>query len=267
MNSALVEEVKAIIDEAAATVILPRFQKLRAGDIEEKTPGELVTVADKEAEAFISRQLASLIPQSKVVGEEAASNDPTALHVLSSGDVWLVDPLDGTANFVDGSPDFAVMVALLRDGCTIASWMYQPATDTWAIAVRGAGAHLNGIAARFTGTPISTANCRGSVLTRFLPEERKAAIRLKSGQFGKILPGRRCSGVDYPSLVLMEQHFLVFWRALPWDHAPGALFVEEAGGMVARLDGSMYMPADQTPGLIVARDRDVWDRAHFLVTP
>ena len=74
--------------------------------INEKTPGDLVTIADHEAEARLTEALAGLIPGSRVVGEEAVSVDPGLLDGLDQGCVWLVDPLDGTGNFVAGSPHF-----------------------------------------------------------------------------------------------------------------------------------------------------------------
>jgi fructose-1,6-bisphosphatase/inositol monophosphatase family enzyme len=263
----MIDLVKAVIAEAAAEAIMPRFKALGAGDVVEKSPGEQVTLADQEAERLIARRLIDLLPGSRVVGEEASSEDASLLDRLDEGDIWLVDPLDGTANFVVGSPDFAVMVALLRQGVTIASWIFQPATGLWALAERGGGAVLASKAVTLDAQPLHISDCRGSVLTRFLPGDRKVALDLHRHRFAEILPGRRCSGVDYPSLAVAEQHFLSFWRVLPWDHAPGVLFIEEAGGFVANVDGSTYSPVVQTPGLIVARDKQTWRHAEYLIRP
>src|SRR5687768_3745093 len=105
-----------ILQSAADTAILPRFRKLAAGEVVEKAKDEVVTIADREAELLIEPQLSKLLPGSRVVGEEACAAEPHLLERLDDGDVWLVDPLDGTANFVAGRPVFASMVALLRDG-------------------------------------------------------------------------------------------------------------------------------------------------------
>ena len=80
----------------------------------------------------------------------------------------------------------------------------------------------------------------------------------EDSRFGEILPGWRCSGRDYPAILTGGQDFALFWRALPWDHAPGALILEEAGGRVARLDGTPYRPRDDRPGLLAARSPAVW---------
>jgi fructose-1,6-bisphosphatase/inositol monophosphatase family enzyme len=259
MRSDLMDEVATIMRQAAAEAILPRYQKLLADDVEEKTPGEVVTVADREAEQIISSRLETLLPGSRVVGEEAVATCPALMDGLDEGNVWLVDPLDGTANFVAGSSTFSVMVALLRDGQTIASWLLDPVSGQLSVASHGDGAFINGVRVRTPMKPLPAQDCRGSVLTRFLPEGIKEQVRVGSGNLAAVLPGAKCAGVDYPSIIQGTQNFLLFWRLLPWDHAPGALLVAEAGGHVARLDGSEYRPSDQRPGLLIAQNSGVWD--------
>ena len=259
MHSANMDEVAAIMQFAAAEAIVPRFQKLRDGQVEETTPGEVVTVADREAERIISPRLTALLPGSRVVGEEATAETPSLMDGLDDGGVWLVDPLDGTANFVAGSSEFSMMIALLRRGQVVASWHLNPLSGQLAVAARGEGAFIDGARVQTGPTSLPPGAWRGSVLTRFLPEALKNQVEVHSSQFGAILPGAKCAGVDYPAVATGSQHFLMFWRLLPWDHAPGALLVEEAGGHVARLDGSEYRPSDQQPGLLIAQNRDVWE--------
>ncbi|MBB4039823.1 fructose-1,6-bisphosphatase/inositol monophosphatase family enzyme [Microvirga flocculans] len=261
MHSDMMDEVATILRQAAAEAILPRYQKLLAGDVEEKTPGEVVTVADREAEQIISPRLAALLPGSRVVGEEAVATNPSLMKGLDEGQVWLVDPLDGTANFVAGSSTFSVMVALLQDGQTVASWLLDPVSSQLSVASRGGGAFIDGVQVRTSTASKLAQECRGSVLTRFLPEELKEQVRVGSAGLAAVLPGAKCAGVDYPAVIKGTQDFLMFWRLLPWDHAPGALLVAEAGGHVARFDGSEYRPSDQRPGLLIGQNRDVWDVA------
>src|ERR1700730_15726265 len=121
------EKVGRLIAEIAAAEVMPYFQKLGHGDITEKGPGDLVTVADVAAERRLSAVLTDLLPGSLVVGEEAAAADPGVLEALA-GDapVWVIDPIDGTANFAEGKPVFAVMVALVRRGETVMAWIHDP---------------------------------------------------------------------------------------------------------------------------------------------
>ena len=255
----MLDEVGALLREAAATAILPRFGRLGGSDVEEKTPGELVTVADREAEQIISAGLRRLLPGSVVVGEEAVAADADVLTRLhGTAPVWLVDPLDGTANFAAGRRPFAVMVALLRDGVTEASWILDPVADRLGVGRAGVGAYVDGVRVRTTDPAPPRANLRGAVLTRFLPTSLQVRVTAGAGGLGELLPGHHCAGQEYPDIVLGVQHFAIFWRTLPWDHAPGALLVREAGGVVRRLDGGEYDPTDEQSGLLAAANEQVW---------
>lgn len=114
------EAVAAAIFEAAQTEILPRFRSLQAHEIKEKSPGDLVTVADLEAEQTLNRALSELLAGSVLVGEEAVAENPKFLQALRTEPVcWLVDPIDGTINFAHGVPLFDTMVALVIAGETV----------------------------------------------------------------------------------------------------------------------------------------------------
>ena len=123
---------------------MPVFGK-REANPKEKSSGEWVTDADRASEEFLEPALRSLIPGSLIVGEEAVSADPSVLDRLSSdGNVWLIDPLDGTSNFAQGRPPFALMVALIRQGSTVASWILDPVANQLAISEKGSGSWING---------------------------------------------------------------------------------------------------------------------------
>lgn len=249
------------IREVSAEHIEPRFRRLAPGEVREKAPGEVVTVADEEAEAVLARRLSALLPGAPVVGEEACARDPRLLRAVTAEWSWVVDPLDGTNNFVAGSPDWAVMVALLEGGTAVASWIWRPADGAFYEAERGNGVRRNGepLAA---GDPPSAGALRGAVLTRFLDDEARFRLEANRDRFARLTPGANCAGVDYPHVAEGIQDFVAFRRTLPWDHAPGALLVEEAGGRVRRLDGRRYEPADLAgAGLLVARSGEAWDEA------
>jgi fructose-1,6-bisphosphatase/inositol monophosphatase family enzyme len=257
----MLDAVEALLREAAEAAILPRFRRLAAGDVDEKAPGEWVTAADREAERLLSAGLTALLPGAVVVGEEAAAAAPGLLARLEdAGPVWLVDPLDGTANFVAGRGSFAVMVALLRGGAPVAAWMLDPLTGICATAEAGGGAFLSGARLRASADCPPPAALRGAVLTRFLPPALRAAVARRAPALGAVLPGSGCAGREYPAVVGGAQHFVLYWRTLPWDHAPGVLFAHEAGAAARRLDGRAYRAADGRPGLLVAQNDAVWRR-------
>lgn len=115
MTSVDVDEVATLIHEVAVSAVLPRWRALADGDVEEKSPGEVVTSVDRAAEALLTERLLAILPDALVIGEEATAADPSLLDAVEEAPLlWLVDPLDGTQNFVNGSADFAVMVALVQ---------------------------------------------------------------------------------------------------------------------------------------------------------
>lgn len=139
-------DVEEAIRKAAAAEIMPRFRQLAAHEIDQKNgPHDLVTDADRKAELYLTEALSALLPGSVVVGEEAVHADPASYEAIQ-GDapVWIVDPVDGTRQFVHGEPGFCTLVALAQGGILRASWTYAPALDRFAVAIRGQGATLDG---------------------------------------------------------------------------------------------------------------------------
>jgi fructose-1,6-bisphosphatase/inositol monophosphatase family enzyme len=256
----VIDKVEALLREVAAAVVLPRFRQLTAEEIHQKAPGDLVTVADREAEAWLSRALTQLLPGSRVVGEEATTVDMSLLSVVGQpGSVWLVDPVDGTSNFAAGREPFALMVALVRDSATVAAWILNPVNGVSAVAERGSGAYVDGVRVTVPMGARPPGELRGAVPAHYLPDGVRRSLDVSRGTVGTMLPGRNCAGYEYPAIVLDEQQFTFFWRTLPWDHAPGVLFVEEAGGVAWRLDGTPYLPADSRSGLLIAQSQAIWD--------
>ncbi|WP_370095403.1 inositol monophosphatase [Streptacidiphilus sp. MAP12-20] len=262
-----IDDVTLILREAAEIAIVPRFRALREGEVSEKAPGEVVTVADREAEALITRRLRELL-DAPVVGEEATDADPTLPDALSEAPaVWVVDPLDGTANFVAGRPEYAVMAALVRDGETVAGWILRPETGEAFVAERGSGAWCDGTRLRRAPAPADPAALHGDALTRFLDEPARERVAATAPRFASLGRGASCAGVDYPRLLRGERDFILYQRTLPWDHAPGVLLLEEAGGHARRPDGDRYGPGDARTGLLAAADADCWARVRGLLLP
>ena len=259
MTHALDRAVTALMREVAGEIMLPRFRDLAAHEIMEKQPGDLVTVVDREAELRLAEGLAAILPEARVVGEEATAAEETLLDGLDRGVAWIVDPLDGTANYATGRAPFAIMIGLVIDGEIEAGWILDPLSDRLCHAARGRGAFIDGtqVLTRGSGATPPIA----AFTSRFLPEDIRGDFEARSaGRFALAeIPG--CAGEQYPRVVLGENDLALFWRALPWDHAPGALFLEEAGGRLARFDGSPYRVASREKGLLAAASPALWEEA------
>ncbi|MCW2793397.1 MAG: suhB 1 [Nocardioides sp.] len=251
------DDVLSMLQQVAEKVINPRFRDLAAGEVMEKNPGDLVTVADHEAEVLITEALQRAYPDAVVLGEEATSADPTSLdRFRAAGHAFTVDPVDGTKNFVAGSPDHAVMVAELNGGEVVRSWIWQPQHEVAYVAERGAGAWRDG--ERLTRPPLGDA-LRGVT-------SRRSWLGRALGTLTALDLTWVCCGVDYPHLVEGAADYALYWHPKPWDHAPGALLLHEAGGFVGTFDGLPYSPqGDPARGLVAAADRASYDLVQGLV--
>ncbi|MCC2976205.1 inositol monophosphatase [Sphingomonas sp. PL-96] len=255
--------VSALLRQVAAEVVLPRFQHLDAAEIEEKAKDDLVTIADREAEVALAKGLAEIDGRARIVGEEACAADPTLLDTVGDGRVWLIDPVDGTNNFAAGRTPFGMMIALVEDGVPQAGWLYDPVADRMCHAVRGGGAFIDGtpVTARATGAAEPVA----ALATYFMSDEDRAALADRVAGKLTLVEIPRCAAEQYPRLVLGENDLALFQRTLPWDHAAGVLFLEEAGGHVARADGSPYRVGDNRRGMLGASSPALWEQAAPLI--
>lgn len=238
MTPALDKPVGDLLAHVARTAILPRYQHLAAGDVIAKAADDMVTVADTEAEAMLSDALGKLLPEAAIVGEEAAHADPAVLERLRSGLCWIIDPLDGTNNFAAGKPPFGILLALAQDGETQAGWIYDVLSGRLCTAHRGLGAWINGerVSARTTAQEPPIA----AISLVFLDPARRAAMQARVAPHYTLVDIPRCAAEQYPRIVNGINDVSIFERTLAWDHAAGVLFVNEAGGMAARVDGRPY---------------------------
>ncbi|MGK5680686.1 inositol monophosphatase family protein [Actinoplanes sp. URMC 104] len=264
----MLDQVAELIREVAATIVLPRWRHLATDEIDQKAPGDLVTIADKESERALTRGLTALLPGSAVVGEESVAADPSVLDRLGNGGaVWIVDPVDGTNNFAAGKKPFAVMVALLRDGEPAASWILDVPGDNLTVAEAGSGAYRDGVRLKTRTDDPGVGTLRGVVASHYLPERLRRVAAGNATAFGQVTKGHHCAGYEYPAVAVDEQQFALFWRILPWDHVPGSLIIREAGGMALHLDGTPYRPTDSERGLLIAANDDIWRTARDTIFP
>lgn len=262
----LIDAVGALIRRTATEVVLPRFRALAEGEVTEKSPGEIATIADVEAEAALAKGLADLLADVPIVGEEAAADDPSLLDVVRDADrCWLVDPLDGTSNFASGDEDFAVMVGLVDHGDVVACWIHQPITGRLFVAERGSGATADGEPLRRTTSPAG--DVRGIAKTKFLESPTADHVRAQVASLPLVTGGRGCAGVEYPLLGGGDVDFLLYGRTLPWDHAPGVLLAKEAGCVARRFDGTDYRAGVDAHGLLVAADDETWRTIRHRLLP
>lgn len=230
--------VAALIRHVAAEAIAPRYRQLSAQDVTAKATDDVVTVADTHAERLLTEGLSALLPEAAVVGEEAAHAEPAIMDRLREGLCWIIDPLDGTNNFAAGKPPFGVLIALAEDGDCVAGWIYDVLSGRLCTAQRGRGAFVDG--ARVTAAATRQQPPVAAISTVFMDAAQREAMRQHILPHYTVVDIPRCAAEQYPRLVLGVNDVSIFERTLPWDHAAGVLFVNEAGGKAARPDGRPY---------------------------
>jgi len=225
----------------------------------EKAANDFVTIADKESEIRLAEGLSVILPEAGIIGEEACATDPAILDRAGEGLNWIIDPIDGTGNFAAGNPPFGIMIALADGGATLAGWILDPLTGRLCHAMLGGGSHIDGeqVQARESGGELPIA----ALAVYFMTPEERADIQRRSQDRFALVDIPRCAAEQYPRLVLGQNDVSVFARTLPWDHAAGTLFLNEAGGCCQRLDGSPYQVGDTRRGLLGASSPRLWDRA------
>ena len=251
--------VSALMREVAREIVMPSFRALAAADMSEKTPGDFVTIADRRAEERLAGGLVTLLPEAAFVGEEGVAAEPALLDLVTSGAVWIVDPLDGTNNYAAGREPFAIMVALARDGEVEAGWILDPVSGRMLHAARGAGAFVDG--ERIVARPSGAEPPIAALALRLLPAERRDDLSARAAGRLAEIPIPFCAGEQYARLVRAENDIALYARANDWDHAAGSLILEEAGGRLARFDGERYQLGQNKPGLLAAATPALWDRA------
>lgn len=266
ISEAGVSIVERIIRRVAAEDIMPRWRNLRPSDVSEKESGDPVTTADHAAEQRLGRELAAFLPGSLIVGEEAVATDPAILGSLKrSRPVWIIDPIDGTHNYIKGSPNFSTLVSLAYNEQIQASWTFAPAIGRIAIARAGFGARI-GAEIASTGTSrsmralpeITVATSRPEWWT---PEQRRHVALLEAS--GVRVDYMGPAGLEYLEVAAGRRTaILLYWEAV-WDHAAGVLLCTEAGGAVTSADGKPFClsGANRLP-LIAAVDRGTADMLH-----
>jgi fructose-1,6-bisphosphatase/inositol monophosphatase family enzyme len=254
------EAIARLMRETARSIILPRFGALKRGEVREKARGDLVTIADLEAERRLAAELSATVPDAMILGEEGVAVDPSRLKLAASCDnLWIIDPVDGTANFARRNKNFAVIVAYVERGQTQAGWILDPIGDRLVWARAGEGAWSDGRRLRLAPAPAAAA---GAAYGRTAAGARSASAVELAGMHAR---NTGSSGIEYINLALGETHFALHSRSLPWDHAAGMLITAEAGGHAAFLDGSPYDPHIYDRALLAAADAACWTHVRDAV--
>ena len=235
----------------AARGLIRDFGEVEQLQVSIKGPGDFVTTADLRAERVLKAELLKARPGYGLLFEESgAAAGSDGRHR------WIVDPLDGTVNFLHGVPHFSISIALERDGEIIAGVVYQPVSDEMFVAEKGAGAFVNDRRLRVSARRQLAEALIGTGLAGRLMAQQPAQI----GALGAVMAA--AGGVRHMGSAALDLAYVAagrfdgFWQSglSPWDIAAGILLVREAGGYVSDLAGGHDM---LTTGDVVAANDHV----------
>lgn len=221
------------ISKEVGKFIKEECAKISVGDIETKSQNSLVTYVDKTAEKKIIDALSVIIPEAGFIAEEGTSD--------KKGDIynWVIDPLDGTTNFIHGIPTYCVSIGLLKDNQLISGVIYEPNRDEMFYAWKDGGAYLN-------GKPISVSKTKklaNSLLATGFPyydyRRLEAYMDILKWLMHNSRGVRRIGSAAIDLAYVACGRFEAFYEYSlnPWDVAAGALIVKEAGGSVTDFQG------------------------------
>ncbi|MEX3009421.1 inositol monophosphatase [Hoeflea sp. TYP-13] len=253
-----------ILVQAGDREIVPRFCRINDADIKEKEASwDVVTEADTAAEKYISAALLQHYPNARIVGEEAAAEDPSVIEGLGDTDLaFVIDPVDGTYNFASGMPTFGTILAVVVGGECVAGIIHYPIGGESLVGVAGGGSRLideQGNAEPVkVAAPVTLDQMVGTVSWGFMSEPQRSRVAGNLSKIGMSF-GFRCSAWEYRLAATGRAHFVSAQNLMPWDHLAGVLIHEEAGGYSACVDGERYRPGIVEGGLITASDRDCWE--------
>lgn len=245
---------------AGAKVLMSRLNKLKRSNISKKGKHDWVTDADKASEKAILAVLRKAFPGHSIKAEESAPGE--ALQDRQ----WLIDPLDGTVNYMHGFPMFCVSIAFVERGRLEAGVVYDPVREELFTARRGHGAYLNGKRLRVT-------RCKKfeeALISTGFPFRMKEKMDLYIGSFRRVFlhtgsirrAGSAALDLSYVACGRMDG----FWEMslAPWDMAAGALLIREAGGAVTDFQGG---PRFLQTGHVMAGNPAIHGKLARLLVP
>lgn len=218
----------------AARSLVHDFGEVEQLQVSRKGPADFVSEADRRAEEILRRELGKARPDFSMLLEESGTVGDAA-----SASRWIVDPLDGTTNFLHGIPHFAISIAHEEDGELVAGMVYDPLRDESFWAVRGAGAYLNNHRLRVSARK----DMGDAVLATGLPfgdrPGKQETLAVLEPVMARTAGLRRFGAASLDLAYVAAGRFDAFWEfgLSPWDVAAGILLIREAGGFVTELDG------------------------------
>jgi myo-inositol-1(or 4)-monophosphatase len=218
----------------AGRALIRDFGELENLQISKKGPADFVTTADSRTERVLIEELSRTRPGYGFLVEEGG-----AIEGKDKTHRFIIDPIDGTSNFMHGIPQFAISIALEREGHLVSALVFNPVTDEMYVAEKGHGAYLNDRRLRVAGRKALSDILVASGAPFLGKEGREEFLKELEAVIAATAGVRRFGSASLDLAWMASGRFDAFWerQLQPWDIAAGILLVREAGGVVTDLDG------------------------------
>lgn len=236
----ITERIAEIVREAAGLMVRRGFEVVEKG-----SSANIVTSSDLAVQNFLVERLGALIPGSGFLCEEEDMND------LSHEYIWVIDPIDGTANYARGMSDCCISVALARGGQVVEGVVYSPWNGELFQAEKGAGAFRNGSPIRVSGRSFEDGLLCAALCTYYKEHARVCSdiiydIYMRSNDFRRY----GSAAVELCKVAAGDVELYFEMRLQPWDFAAAGLIIQEAGGTISGFGGDPLSPFRQ--GMVIA---------------
>lgn len=252
-------------------IILYYYKNLKSKDISTKSSNDdFVTIADKKSEKFISDQLIGFLGVNDILGEETAFLVKNYDKYLNNSLLWVVDPIDGTKNYINGKEEFCSMISLVSSMLPIATFIYYPLKNIFVYAFKNFGAYIvdtnTNISSKLLIKPYKSLKLVGSGGTKGIPENYRQSIlnNLKINT-ERLFIGS--AGIETIMLAKNEIQFIFHGRVTPWDHSPMNLITKEAGGCVYMAINKNEYDIKSKGSILAASNLQTWNNIRNLIIP
>ena len=268
----IVEYILNVLTEVNDQIILFHFNNLSPSEIEIKTnPDDFVSIADKKSESFIANKLIGFLNINNFIGEESSFNNKEKYNkLLNQPLIWVIDPIDGTKNYINGNNNFCSMISLVNHSIPIATFIYFPFKRELFFAFKKQGSYKINVDTKEKSKLLIDATLSSKIIgsggTKGIPEIYKENIlnNLRTST-ERLFIGS--AGIETILLATNKIQFIFHGRVTPWDHSPLNLITKEAGGCVYMARNKKEFNIKVNGPILAASNNNIWEKIRETAIP
>ena len=263
IRKTIINYISDLLVEVNKSIILKYYKNLSSKHIDTKSSDDdFVSIADKESEIYIVKNLIGFLNINQYIGEETSySNKDDHKLLKKNGLYWVIDPIDGTKNYINGKNEFCSMISLVFNSIPIASFVYCPLKDLLVYAFKGFGTYSLEIKTKKINQlriqQDSFSNIVGSGGTKGIQEPLRQKVLQNLRKYtNRLFIGS--AGIEAIMLASNETQFVFHGRVTPWDHSPLDLIIKESGGCVYMLNDKTEFNIFSEGPILAASNDQIW---------